>query len=347
MEKEELVSIIVPVYNVEKYLEKCLESIINQTYKNLEIICIDDGSPDNSIDILNKFSEKDPRIKIIRQKNRGLSGARNTGINISKGKYITFVDSDDWIENNMVELLVKKMEIEDLELVICGRNHIINGEVKAIKLDKIEKILMDRILSGKEYFLEIISKTNLFTASAYNKLYLLEKIKKENLIFPEGRLYEDLLFVFKYLYFSKKVNIVNKELYNYFINREGAITNKINTRDIIDINYTYKEIYNFLEEQQDLKYFYNKKTQEYLFIWMTRAILFKLLYLKNKMIKKNVMIELKTSKEYKTCCSFILKRSLNIKLKIFILILYWNDSILFHLLKCRSEFRKREKCKKR
>ena len=105
--KEPLISIIVPIYRVEEYLDKCLSSIINQTYKNLEIILVNDGSDDNSIKIAKKYAKKDERIKIIEEDNKGLSCARNTGINASTGKYITFVDSDDFIEENYIEVLYK------------------------------------------------------------------------------------------------------------------------------------------------------------------------------------------------------------------------------------------------
>lgn len=330
MENEQLVSVIVPVYNVEKYLEKCLESIINQTYKNLEIICIDDGSPDNSIDILNRFAEKDNRIKVIRQENKGLSGARNTGIKNSKGKYITFVDSDDWIENNMITLLVKKMQGEDLDLVICGRNHIINGEVKPVNLNKIEKILSGRILNGKEYFLEVVSKTNLFSASAYNKLYLLEKIKKEKLIFPEGRLHEDLLFVFKYLYFSDRVNIINKELYNYVINRKGAITSTPNFRDANDTIFTLRELEKFLESKKENTFLKQIEYINYIYNWVNSACLLRHLgnkNISNYKIKETIRI-LKKDEIYLKYSKEILKKSRKIKNKILSLLILKENIII-------------------
>ena len=150
MEKiNSLVTIVVPVYNVEKYLRKCLNSIVNQTYENIEIICVDDGSPDNSINILNEFAQSDKRVKIIRQENQGLSGARNTGINNAIGKYIMFIDSDDWIELNMVELMVNKIENENLDLVVCGNT---NYYVNKIKKQELTKLSSEIIYSGIDYF---------------------------------------------------------------------------------------------------------------------------------------------------------------------------------------------------
>lgn len=113
MEKDSLISIIVPVYNVEKYLPQCLDSIIGQTYSNIEIICVNDGSPDNSIDILTDYAHRDSRIKIVSQKNKGLSSARNTGLHYASGDYIMFVDSDDWIELDTCEKALQ----EDVDVV--------------------------------------------------------------------------------------------------------------------------------------------------------------------------------------------------------------------------------------
>lgn len=120
------ISVIIPVYNVERYLRECLDSIINQTHRNLEIICIDDGSPDNSINILKDYSKIDNRIFIKQQQNSGLSKARNEGIKISTGKYLIFVDSDDWLPLDAIELLYKKIKKENSDIVIGGRITITN-----------------------------------------------------------------------------------------------------------------------------------------------------------------------------------------------------------------------------
>lgn len=116
----DLISIIVPVYNVEKYLNKCIDSIINQTYKNIEIILVDDGSTDNSGKICDEYLLRDSRIKVIHKNNGGLSSARNEGINISSGEYIGFVDSDDWVEPNMYEEMYKKILYSNADIVDCG-----------------------------------------------------------------------------------------------------------------------------------------------------------------------------------------------------------------------------------
>lgn len=336
MIENSLVSIVVPVYNVEQYLRKCLNSIVNQTYQNIEIICVDDGSPDDSINILNEFAENDKRIKVIRQENQGLSGARNTGINNATGKYIMFVDSDDWIELNMVELMATKMEKENLDLVICGRYHQIKEEKQEVNLNEVKEILKNKILNGREYFKIVSSKTNLFTASAYNKLYITSVIKEKKLFFPLGKLYEDLLFVFQYLYESNRVGIVEQSLYNYVVSRDGAITNKINKNDIKDTLFTLNEIKKFLKMKKDYELLSSLEFSEYMFIWISRAVLFKLPFNEKKYGRKEInkiIDELKKDEEYKEICKIILKKSRSKSKKIFIQVLYFNNELLKILIK--------------
>lgn len=118
--EEKLLSVIVPVYKVEPYLHRCVDSIRNQTYKNLQIILVDDGSPDNCGKICDEYAELEARIIVVHQKNRGLSGARNTGLRYAKGDYVAFVDSDDWIDSSMYETLVDMIEKNDLDMARCG-----------------------------------------------------------------------------------------------------------------------------------------------------------------------------------------------------------------------------------
>ena len=117
---EKTISVIVPIYNVEKYLDRCLKSIINQTYKNLEIILIDDGSPDNCGTICDEYAKKDNRIKVVHKDNGGLVKARNTGLDIATGEYISFIDPDDWIELNMYEEMIKIADETNTDIVRCG-----------------------------------------------------------------------------------------------------------------------------------------------------------------------------------------------------------------------------------
>lgn len=135
-EEKPLISVIIPVYNVEKYLVRCVESVVNQTYKNLEIILVDDGSPDNCGQICDQLAKDECRIVVIHQKNMGLSSARNSGIKIAKGEYFTFVDSDDWILSSMVEDLYRIITESSSDMAICGLIKTSIGSMDDLKLPK-------------------------------------------------------------------------------------------------------------------------------------------------------------------------------------------------------------------
>lgn len=131
MKQQPLISVIVPVYNVEQYIHQCVDSILSQTYKNLEIILVDDGSPDNCPAICDGYARNDDRVKIIHQENGGLSAARNSALDLCTGEYIAFVDSDDWIESNAYEEMMSEMQKKDLDVVFCGVNVITaDGAIK-------------------------------------------------------------------------------------------------------------------------------------------------------------------------------------------------------------------------
>ena len=167
MEKEDLISIVIPVYKVEKYLEKCIESIINQTYKNLEIIIVDDGSPDNCPQMCDEFAKSDKRIKVIHKENGGLSDARNAGIDIATGKYITFVDSDDYITNDYVEYMYNLIKKYNTKIATCETQvvHIESDEENQEQF--IENI---EVLTARDLFYKILFAQK-SDVSAYSKLY--------------------------------------------------------------------------------------------------------------------------------------------------------------------------------
>lgn len=234
-----LISVIVPVYNVEKYLERCINSIINQTYQNLEIILVDDGSVDNSPEICDNYAKKYDYIKVIHKKNGGLSSARNTGIKNSTGNYIGFVDSDDSIAPVMFEKLLDL--INRYKLKIAGVNF------KSIKSDK--EILLKKSRYNIEHYDNINALYHLFEKEDYsvcNKLY--DKNLFENFMFKENTINEDILA--NYFLFSKSNGFVyfNEVMYYYF-NNEGSITSsKFKERDF-DLLKNCKEL--LIEAKKD------------------------------------------------------------------------------------------------
>jgi len=211
----ELISIIVPVFNVENYIKRCIESLINQTYTNIEIILVDDGSTDKSKDICDEYSKKDKRIIVIHKKNGGLSDARNIGIEASKGNYISFVDSDDYVTNNYVEFLYTLI-IDSNSDIAMGKHYIVYDK-RIINTGSGNKLL----LSPKEALEKILYSDDL-DVSAWAKLY--KKSLFENIKFPVGRLYEDSATTYKLIDSSKKITFYSVPIY-YYIIRKNSITN--------------------------------------------------------------------------------------------------------------------------
>ena len=213
---EPLISVIVPIYGTEKYLHTCVDSIINQTYKNLEIILVDDQSPDRCPEICDKYEKKDKRIKVIHQKNKGLSGARNTGLDICKGEYISFIDSDDWIEKDMYAVMVSQMEKHNASLAICGRY----GVYEKSQAKVVEKCPNETEVFESSILLPKLILGQISDFSACDKVY--RKELWEDIRFPEGKIYEDLAVIYKVLIKAENVVLCDKPFYNYY-HRYGSI----------------------------------------------------------------------------------------------------------------------------
>jgi len=260
----EKVSIIVPVYNAQKYLDKCIKSIINQTYRNCEIILINDGSTDNSLNICMEYEKKHSNIMIINQENGGPSIARNNGIKNASGKYLVFVDSDDEIQNNMIEKMVANLEKNQVDLVVAGVKKIFykNSQIAQIKEIKYQKTLLNDFDEIVNYFWPIFDK-NGFNA-LWNKIYKLDIIKKNNIRLDNSlNMGEDYLFNLNYIVNAKKVLISDEILYNYKI-EYNILTNKFEEdlfeHRMIIWNKTQETLKNnnCLKDANDMKYLYVK-----------------------------------------------------------------------------------------
>ena len=221
MKNEILISVVVPIYNVEKYLDRCIKSIINQTYENLEIILVDDGSQDKSGEICDLWKLKDNRIKVIHKKNGVLSDARNTGMDLSTGQYISFIDSDDWINEKFYEILINSMDKYNADIVACA--------VKKVYMEKTilnnENILSENrtYTFNTENALENLIDENILTQTVWNKLYKRECIK--DVIFEFGKIHEDEFWTYQVIGNAKKVVYIDEELY-YYLQRSGSIMGK-------------------------------------------------------------------------------------------------------------------------
>lgn len=216
---EPLISIVVPIYNVELYLQECLESIIHQTYKKLEIILVDDGSPDGCPQICDSYQQKDQRIKVVHKTNGGLSDARNAGINVATGELISFVDSDDIISRKFIELLYKPFQkSKNVDISICKFKPFYNNKLKhSFTESQSIEVDLDTLLSQNASLNTFLSME---CNSACNKLY--RRRLFENIKFPKGKIYEDVSTTYKLLFNSNKIYSTQSQLYYYRV-RSGSI----------------------------------------------------------------------------------------------------------------------------
>ena len=218
----DLISVIVPVYKVEKYLDKCVQSIVNQTYKNLEIILVDDGSPDNCGAMCDAWAEKDSRIKVIHKENGGLSDARNAGMAVAAGDWIAFVDSDDWIGPEMYEILLNAAIENEADITACDIHLVENGQ----PLDITTPSGKVYCLTAEEAIGELIQGGGV-RAVAWNKLYKRHLLNAE--LFPVGKSHEDEFFTYRILAKAEKILHIENKLY-YYLQRQGSIMQTFNFR---------------------------------------------------------------------------------------------------------------------
>lgn len=232
----EKISVLVPIYNAEKYIEKCLDSIVNQTYENIEIVLIEDGSTDNSLEIIKEYSKQDKRIKIISIKNNGVADARNKALENATGNYVTFVDSDDYVEKDYVETLYTNLKKYEADIAVCNCYNIIektgSKNFKTFGINKVKEYNNIEAVENLFYY-------NFFRHSPWGKLY--KKNLWNNIKFPVGKNYEDLATIYKLFLKSKNVIYIPKEKYNYLIRQGSIVHNEMKKEDVEAIlEYTQK-----------------------------------------------------------------------------------------------------------
>lgn len=237
-----LVSIIVPIYNAEKFIDKCLNAIVNQSYQNIEIILVNDGSTDQSIDKCVAWEQTDTRIRVINQVNGGVSIARNKGIDVATGELLLFVDVDDYIERETVRTLVEQQSKMQAEMVIYGfYRHLMDGTIRKNEGNQVAKVTSSRQFLSQfwQHYEEEITNT------PFNKLYNRQILKENHVYFPEGiTMGEDLLFNLDYLAITKQILISDSYLYHYMMHPNQA-TLKVD----IDI---YEDYIHFFEKIESI-----------------------------------------------------------------------------------------------
>ena len=284
---KELISIIIPVHNTEKYLIRCIDSVLMQTYQNIEIILIDDGSSDGSSEICDKYMNENPKVKVIHQKNKGVSHARNAGINIISGEYFLCVDSDDWLEPSMLEILYRNIKRYNADISAC--NFYVNYESgKEIVKSNINKNIL--ILTNIQEMYEKLFATNEYGGYLWNKL-LKTSIVKNKIYFDERiAIEEDVMFLINVL---KKCNKIcydsNSILYHYFQRNMSAVR----------FNYTVKDITKLyvLEEKLKIKKQYNLQSlddleYEYVFLLEQTRCIMKKEKLNNKELENKIKTQI-------------------------------------------------------
>lgn len=225
------ISVIIPVYNVERYIEECLRSVCNQTLKDIEILCINDGSTDNSLEILKSFAQNDNRVIIIDQQNAGVSAARNKGLELSKGEYISFVDSDDYIKPDFLEKLYNKATETEADIVACGVTYLENGNFNAQN-----HLHKQTFKTGKDIITTINDKFSFMSSVViWNKLYSANLIKKHNIKFVENCRFEDNHFTFITIAIANKIALEPSTEYIYRIINNSFMSDIFNSKKLFDI----------------------------------------------------------------------------------------------------------------
>lgn len=232
-----LITVVVPVYNSARYLDRCIQSIIKQTYKNIEVILINDGSIDESLKICLKYEKKDNRIKVINKENSGVSCTRNIGIEASRGDYIVFVDSDDFLKYDMIEKLVGVQLMSKNNITFCGFNTIdYMGNSKKVNIEKSLSIEIEEFF--KKYIHVFFE--NILILPLWNKIFELSVIKNNNIKFKEDfSMFEDTIFILEYLNNVKGISYINETLYNYCANQQ-SITSKYRYKTYESFKYFWK-----------------------------------------------------------------------------------------------------------
>jgi len=322
MKQNELVSIIIPIYKVENYLEKCIESLINQSYTNIEIILINDASPDNSIEICNKYKNIDPRIIIINKLvNEGVSEARNSGLDLCKGKYVTFIDGDDYISESYIEILYYGIKKENAQIA--------QGDIKKIFINSTQKININLneikfyCINSFEAIKNMYEKNEVIFINYLlitGKLY--DKDLFKELRFPAGKCHEDEFVNYKLYYLSEKTIYTNLDLYYYVQRLDSYSNSKYKLSQLSKIE-ALKERSTFFKNLNS-KILYNYSIYALLCNILYNIYKIKYNYPKEKELVNDLKIKLTyVKKEINECCKISLKKDLIVNIYYYFPIVFW------------------------
>ena len=236
-----LISVIVPVYKVEAYLDRCVQSIVDQTYRNLEIILVDDGSPDRCPAMCDAWAEKDSRIKVIHKENGGLSDARNAGMAVATGEFIGFVDSDDYIARNMYQLLYDRLISDGSDIAACGVKMVFEDGSPARQLTKSGSCVLDRNAA-----LEAVVRESWLKQPVWYKLYKTAMIR--DILFPAGKCHEDVFWTWQAVIRANRVSVFDTPCY-FYVQRRGSIMSETYSLRRLDAVEAKQQRLNYLEKE--------------------------------------------------------------------------------------------------
>ncbi len=249
------VSIILPVYNSEEFIKRTLDSLTTQTYQNIEVLCINDGSSDNSLNILKEYSQKDNRIKVFTQSNSGPAKARNTGLANATGEYLMFCDSDDFYEPDMVEVMAKAITENDVDFAMCGAELVVQEDKYDISRVQGTITYLRNLINQKGIVELDLAKKYRMNVVLWNKIFKANIIKKYGISFPNGFECDDNLFIYEYMLIAKNYYAVKKQQYNYSI-RSNSIMDlfykRISIKHLYDKIKISKFLLEFLNKNEDL-----------------------------------------------------------------------------------------------
>lgn len=256
MEETPLITVVIPVYNIKEYLPKCINSVLGQEYKNLEIILIDDGSTDESGLLCDKYAEKHKNITVIHQNNKGLGGARNTGIDNASGQFIFFLDSDDYLCKKYIKILFDYISKNNLDVAFGGHN-IVNEKGQCIHSMNLKE------KSDYEDAFDFALRNKYVPTMAWGKLYKTKLFQEHNIRFTEHRFYEDVNTVYKVFYYTNKVIQIPYNGY-FWLQRDYSISRNITTKHIEDMFLNLSDVENFLKENNIWNKYFNAFQHRYI-----------------------------------------------------------------------------------
>lgn len=327
---EELITIIIPIYQVEKYLRKCIDSVLSQTYKNLEIILVDDGSTDSSPEICEYYQKKDSRIKVIHKENGGLSDARNAGMKIATGKYIGFIDSDDYIKSDMYQVLYENIVKTNADISICDFLAIKESDANYNREERKQDINEYNTIEALRLLIE-----NKIRSYAWNKLYKRELL--EGIQFPKGKKMEDLAVMYKIFEKAEKVVYTNKTEY-YYLQRSSSILGNIDMQLTNDLYEFVTERYQYIiRKYPELRESLNIDRIRYILIYHKNIALLsnKKAYKENKLITEYLFFK-EVFKKYKNVICF----NIGIMSKLEYKLLYFSRGLFFRYYQVKKILKK-------